>query len=196
MKKIIFLFSLLHLLNVNAQSYRPTEKQNREIRQIEVEIGGGVVFGASKLNFDNAKSGGMGFGEIRYNFLHLPIDIGVQVAGNVFHRQSDEVRKLGFTSVNYLVVGDYNFRRSKNILFFAGMGLGLASHENAAPIILIGDNSYDIGGSSSSFCLMPRFGIGVELFHHLRVTFNYKLEEKANRHFNISVGVVFGGGRK
>ena len=153
MKKIIFLFSLLHLLNVNAQSYRPTEKQNREIRQIEVEIGGGVVFGASKLNFDNAKSGGMGFGEIRYNF-----------------------------------------RRSKNILFFAGMGLGLASHENAAPIILIGDNSYDIGGSSSSFCLMPRFGI--ELFHHLRVTFNYKLEEKANRHFNISVGVVFGGGRK
>lgn len=68
MKKIIFLFSLLHLLNVNAQSYRPTEKQNREIRQIEVEIGGGVVFGASKLNFDNAKSGGMGFGEIRYNF--------------------------------------------------------------------------------------------------------------------------------
>ena len=76
----------------------------------------------------------------------------------------------------------------------SGMGLGLASHENAAPIILIGDNSYDIGGSSSSFCLMPRFGI--ELFHHLRVTFNYKLEEKANRHFNISVGVVFGGGRK
>lgn len=58
MKKIIFLFSLLHLLNVNAQSYRPTEKQNREIRQIEVEIGGGVVFGASKLNFDNAQNPG------------------------------------------------------------------------------------------------------------------------------------------
>ena len=49
MKKIIFLFSLLHLLNVNAQSYRPTEKQNREIRQIEVEIGGGVVLAPVSL---------------------------------------------------------------------------------------------------------------------------------------------------
>lgn len=41
---------------------------------------------------------------------------------------------------------------------------------------------------------MPR--IGVELLHHLRVTLDYKFQEKANRHIGLTLGVVFGGGRR
>lgn len=53
---------------------------------------------------------------------------------------------------------------------------------------------FSTGNKTASFCFMPR--VGVELFHHLRITLDYKLQEKANRHVGISLGVVFGGGRR
>lgn len=192
MKKLLLAYALLSCLHANSQTPHYLENSDKAVRSIEVEIGGGAIFGASKMNFEKSETGGMGFGEMRYNFKHLPIDVGVQIAGNVFDRWTNTAGNLGFTSVNCMAVSDYNFRREKNISLFAGIGLGLAWHENAAPITHVGGNGYTINGPSKSFCFMPR--IGVELFHHLRVTFNYKLEEKANRHCNISFGVVFGGG--
>lgn len=190
MKQILLICFLMLGFMANAQ----IAELEKGVRSIEVEVGGGAILGAGKLNFDKAKPGGMGFGEIRYNFRRQPIDVGVQVSGNVFNRSSRETGNLGFTSVNCLVVSDYNFRRTKNISLFTGLGLGLAWHENSAPITYIGETGYIIGGANKSFCFMPR--VGAEFFHRLRITLNYKLEEKANRHFNISAGIVFGGGRR
>ena len=194
MKEILLACALLCGLTAGAQSQHPTESPDWSVRPIEVEVGGGMVFGADKLNFDKVETGGMGFGEVRYNFRHLPVDVGVQVAGNVFDRWTKEAGNLGFTSVNCLVVSDYNFWREKNISLFAGLGLGLAWHENAAPITNISGHGYEVGGSNKSFCFMPR--VGVEIAQHLRLTASYLIEEKANRHFSLTLGVVFGGGRK
>lgn len=89
-------------------------------------------------------------------------------------------------------------RRRRNVSFFAGAGVGYAFLDNSAPVVFDDTQSnwggFSTGSRSGSLCFMPR--IGVELFHHLRVTFDYKLQERANRHFGLSLGVVFGGGRR
>lgn len=194
MKKLIFVFALLCFMQGNAQiSQSPVV--GRKVGCIEGEIGGGFSFGADKLNFDKNKLGATFYAEARYNMQRVPLDVGVQVGGTIFHRESVNAGQLKFKTWNVTAVTDYNFRRYKKISFFAGIGLGYASLDNSAPITF--DDSqpnwggFSTGTKTGSLCFMPR--IGVELLHRLRVTLDYKLQEKANRHFGLSLGVVFGG---
>lgn len=199
MKKLIFVFVsvLLCFLQGRAQT-GPSAAADRRIGCIEGEIGGGISFGADKLDFDKSLLGATFYAEARYNMQRLPLDVGMQVGGTIFHRESIAAGRLKFKSWNVMAVTDYNFRRYKKISLFAGVGLGYASLENSAPIAF-DDTQPNWGGFSTgskrgSFCFMPR--IGIELLHHLRVTFDYKLQEKANRHFGLSLGVVLGGGNR
>ena len=86
------------------------------------------------------------------------------------------------------VFSDYNFARpNKNFLFFVGAGVGLGEHEKS--------NHTD--GSSritNQFIFMPRAGI--ELFQHLRLTLNVSTYNFSAAYPIVSLGVVFGGGRK
>lgn len=197
MKKLLFVFALLCFMQVSAQTGQ-SSVADRKVGRIEGEIGVGLSFGADKLNFDKNRLGATFYAEARYNMQRVPLDVGVQVAGSIFHRESVNAGELKFKTWNVMAVTDYNFRRHAKISFFAGMGLGYASLDNSAPITF--DDSqpnwggFSTGTKTESFCFMPR--VGVELFHHLRVTFDYKLQEKANRHFGLSLGVVFGGGRR
>ena len=179
----------------NAQTSQSTVA-DRKVGRIEGEIGGGFSFGADKLNFDKNKLGATFYAEARYNMQRVPLDIGVQAGGTIFHRESVNAGQLKFRTWNVMAVSDYNFRRCKKISLFAGIGLGYASLDHSAPITFDDSQSnwggFSTGTRTGSLCFMPR--IGVELFHHLRVTLDYKLQEKANRHFGLSLGVVFGGG--
>lgn len=197
MKKLLVAFALLCFIQGNAQTGQ-SSVADRKVGRIEGEIGGGLSFGADKLNFDKNRLGATFHAEARYNMQRVPLDVGVQVAGTIFHRESVDAGELKFKTWNVMAVTDYNFRRHTKISFFAGMGLGYASLDHSAPIVF--DDSqpnwggFSTGTKTGSFCFMPR--VGVELFHHLRVTLDYKLQEKANRHFGLSLGVVFGGGRR
>ena len=198
MKEILLACALLCGLTAGAQSQHPAENPGRSIRSIEVEVGGGMVFGADKLNFDKNRIGATFYAEGRYNLQRLPVDVGLQVAGSIFYRDSDNAGDLEFRTWNVLAVSDYNFRMCKKVSFFAGLGLGYAALDTSAPIRF--DNStpnwagFSTGDKTGSFCFMPR--VGAEFFHRLRLTFDYKLQEKANRHFDLTVGFVFGGGRR
>ena len=197
MKKIVFTFVLLlYFMPGNARTDQSSI--NQRIRYLEGEVGVGISFGADKLNFDRSELGAVLYAEARYNIQRIPLDVGVQVGGTIFHRESFNAGRLDFKTENVLVVTDYNFRRYNKISFFTGIGLGYATLDNSLPISF-DDSKPNWGGfltgyKKGSFCFMPR--IGVELFHHLRMTLDYKLQEKANRHFGFSLGVVFGGGRK
>ena len=189
MKKRIFAWALLLLgfMQGYAQNSPSADTgRARVVGRFEGEIGGGLSFGAAF------------YAEARYNVQLLPLDVGVQVGGTIFHRESDHAGQLKFRSWNVMAVADYNFRRRRNVSFFAGAGVGYAFLDNSAPVVFDDTQSnwggFSTGSRSGSLCFMPR--IGVELFHHLRVTFDYKLQERANRHFGLSLGVLFGGGRR
>ena len=67
---------------------------------------------------------------------------------------------------------------------FVGLGLGVAWS----------DINADGSRKGTHFAVMPR--VGVELSHHLRITLAYKIFERANNHLTLSLGYVFGGGRR
>ena len=80
-------------------------------------------------------------------------------------------------------VVDYNFRMGKHVSSFVGGGLGMAIVD-----VDLGYNQFN------SICFTPR--LGVELFKHLRMTFDYRLLKWDLSFWNCSVGFVLGGGNK
>ena len=191
MKNLSLLFcALLCVLTGSAQQ--------REVRAIEVELGVGLTTGAARLQhigFDKNRTGETGFIEIRYNWRRLPVDVGLHIGGTIFGREMRESgEKLNFSSGNFMLTSDYNYRRDSNCSLFAGLGIGYATFGNSAQTEYVGNGGYKDNGSSSSFCVMPR--VGVELFHRLRLTCAYVIEERANRHFSLSLGIAIGGGSK
>lgn len=191
MKKLPVLCALLCALTT-------VSAQQREVRAIEVELGVGLTGGAARLQsvgFDKNRTGETGFIEIRYNWKRLPIDVGLHIGGTIFGREMRESgEKLNFSSGNFMLTSDYNYRRDSNCSLFAGLGIGCAKFGNSAEMQYVGDGGYTDNGSSGSFCVMPR--VGVELFHRLRLTCAYVIEEQANRHFSLTLGLAIGGGRK
>lgn len=192
MKRLIICLLLLSVLPT------PSRSQQRPVRALEAELGGGITFGASALHaagFDKAKTGATGFFELRYNMRRLPLDVGFRIGGTVFGREICRTgEKLNFSSGNFMAVVDYTYRRSSGCMLFAGAGMGLATLGNSASIECLGDGGYVDNGSDRSFCFMPR--VGVEFWHRLRLTCSYMVEDKANRHFDLTVGIAIGGGRK
>ena len=114
MKKLIFVFALLCFLQGNAQTSQLAVAE-RQVGRFEGEIGGGISFGADKLNFDKNKLGATFYTEARYNMQRVPLDVGVQVGGTIFHRESVNAGQLKFKTWNVMAVTDYNLQRHKKI---------------------------------------------------------------------------------
>lgn len=174
-----------------AQSGPTSTKKERKVHALEVEIGVGVAMGADNLKFDKTKAGFNALAEVRYNSRY-GIDIGLQASINGFNRQTLNKEALKFLSKNAFLVLDYNLFQDKGITLFFGAGAGIAWTKNTGESTIAGDESFL--GKGHSFCVMPR--VGIELFHRIRVTLDYKFTNKANRNFGLSAGFVLGGGKK
>lgn len=219
MRKILFTVALLCIASASAHAQgvewgsrllsgvihatQKKDKKDKDASCFEGEIGVGVVFGAHKNPlFQRNQPGFTLYAEGRYNFPKEPIDIGLQASWDSFFRESnwgDEQESLFFESWHLMAVSDYYLRHDKKVSFFAGLGLGYARLRVIDPRLYSFPNPaynyYEAGGSSQGgICIMPR--IGIEFFHHLRLTLDYKIQERDNRHFNIGIGGVFGGGKK
>lgn len=72
-------FAILVVLFLAADAMYAKHREKGEIRAVEFEIGGGVVFGNYMKDFVN--DGGLSlFIETRYNIPELPFDIGLQAS--------------------------------------------------------------------------------------------------------------------
>ena len=173
--------------------------QKVEVRRFEGEIGIGLINGVNKLTLDGCDAGPRLYAELRYNLHALPIDVGLQFSSAYFHRDAEsQADRLQTKSCNIMAVADYNIFRGRKISFFAGAGVGCGILNLTAPITITRPDErwsgYTSGEGKAKFSVMPR--IGVEFFNHLRLTLFYTGEEKANNHYGLSIGGVFGGGKK
>ena len=172
--------------------------QNIDVRRIEGEIAFGLASGISALEMDDCDWGPRLTGELRYNIKSLPVDVGLQFSASNFYRSVDGIQndRLKFNSCSVMAVADYNFRRGEKVSFFAGAGLGYAYGGTTEPQWDAGHNwgGYATGEEANRLGFAPR--VGIELWNHLRLTATYTIFEKYNNNLAISLGVVFGGGRK
>ena len=199
MKAKVLIIALLAVMAVGVQN--ASAQKVRKVRAIEVEIGGGIVTPTDKLKFDKNKLGWNAQVELRYNFKHLPLDLGLHVDGALLSREGktiqdagigsvEDIKSVNFASMTGLAVVDFNLRRAKNFSIFVGCGVGYGMLINdIEKISEIGDID-----KLGCFCVMPR--VGVELFHHLRATLYYKNLKTEQSHFGVNLGIVFGGGKK
>ena len=196
MKKLIVLIFALCLLNC------PTLYSQNRVRAIEGGLFVGLNLPSSKCGFESAELGPDIGLELRYNFKKQPIDVGLQYTMSMVNR--------GFTcgdghpdserckSINLLALADYNINRGDKVSFFCGVGVGFAGFELSAPSDVVPSiyhltNRTFVGKKSASFCFMPR--VGVEFFNRLRLSVEYKIEEKANSNIAFNIGFAFGGGK-
>lgn len=116
-------------------------------------------------------------------------DIAIELRNNI-NANWDIGMRASINSVGELIdiVSDYNFARpNKDFLFFVGGGLGLGD---------IDESDYVNGpaGTSTKLHFMPRAGI--EVFQHVRLTLNLNTYNFSSIYPILSLGIVFGGGRK
>ena len=101
MKKRIFAWALLLLGFMQGYAQNGPSADTGRVRAVgrfEGEIGGGLSFGADRRNFDRSNPGAAFYAEARYNVQLLPLDVGVQGGGTIFHRESDHAGQLKFRS--------------------------------------------------------------------------------------------------
>jgi opacity protein-like surface antigen len=166
------------------------------VRALEFEIGAGMVSPTNKLDFDKNRVGYNINAELRCNFKTHPFDIGLRVDGGTFHRTLKLNKDLfKFRSLNVMAVFDWNINRKGIFSPYLGIGIGGGLTSNQGMSIKdVANQPFKETVSSAAFCVMPR--VGVEIFHRARATLYYKHIKDANSHFGLSVGIVFGGGRK
>ena len=151
----------------------------------------GATFGYTRLaDQSNMCMGFCGGTEYRYNLRRTPLDVGLHFFGSFYWREPRASCTARFyNSFRMMGVVDYNMAVARRVECFFGAGLG---------VVFVGPKADmpvgDAAEWSSRFGAMPR--IGVECWSHLRLTLGYVWTERANNHLMMTVGVVFGGGRR
>ena len=189
MKRLLIIFFAIAL---------PAMANAQEIRRIESEIALGTAVSGGAGEFSKMCYGELGLAEVRLNLKEKPYDFGVQVGANLLVRENDISKTdVGFTSLDFLAVTDYNSELSDDIRWFAGLGAGLMYCDENSHTELNTNGGYwqtftSSGGDEFTLCVMPR--VGIEVWNHLRITAFYRIQEPANRHLGLSIGLVIGGG--
>ncbi len=198
MKRLIFVLVFCAVaLGANAQG------QSR-VKMFEFEAGIGAAFGSGQLGLTplgaspSSHSGMFFFLEPRINIIGTPFDVGLQlsVIGTSDTSNSDNNYHYYANHKPALVTFvDYNFRSWRKTSLFCGLGAGMSAvdWEHRTYKDYLGKTVMETY-RDRSFVLNPR--IGAEFFHHLRLTLEYKWMAKEYSFFGLTVGGVFGGGRK
>ena len=176
MKKNIFAsilgVFLLNTLNTAAQGDLP-------VRRFEFEIKIGCTY-PMENNVGIRDYGTGGSLEARWNMVS-PFDVGLELYAGHATRHGKQEEDLTHNLKAISVVADYNFQRGQAMSPFVGIGLGCAEGNN---------NGY----VNSAILFTPR--VGLEFWHHLRLTLDARVARKGYNTIGLSVSYVFGGGLK
>ena len=176
-------------------------QNQRSVSLIEFEIGIGAKASTnmsvidlnsfSEIKSDKTNMGANLFMEARVNIPTTDIDVGLQFSRHYFDREWEGWmdRTYRFTSLTTYI--DYNYRKLNNIIPFIGIGIGF-SHVDLE-VDYVGTASNDIDYTRSA-CFNPR--IGAKIYNRMRLTCDWKLMAKNFSQISLSLGLVFGGGKK
>jgi opacity protein-like surface antigen len=166
-----------------------------EVRPFEFEAGFGITQGQASAG-EKATVGLSLAMELRYNIPNTPFDLGLRGSLGAYDRDhsliDNHIWNQHIMPRSVTLYADYNHGRNKNVSLFGGLGLGYTHVINQ--LQTDDPNFWDKDTLRENyFAVSPR--IGVEFFHRLRLTVDYRLMSKYS-FGGISIGFVFGGGVK
>lgn len=166
-----------------------TGARAQEPGRYEGEIGAAVPVAAKRYGGKFEPAWNV-YAEGRRNFAAVPLDLGIRLQYGAFYRSwaSTHVDR-NYRAGTLMAVADYTFRRLSRVAFFGGCGAGisLVQVEHAGPEA----KSHTLEAAA---CFEPR--VGIEFFHHLRLTVGYRLLNREYSTLEVGVGIVVGGGPK
>ena len=177
-------------------------------KRFELELGIGSTFGYDKIKPLKNQIGGNIYAEGRYNLSKVPITLGLYASYNIYGRKfrhysditDDSGETIGqmfgetnidYMSTNIMLTCDYIFNVHPKIKLLAGAGIGICHIDTSADATVEADffgSTVADDGTSGTAAFMPR--VGAVFFDRLRLTFGYKLQERANRSAFLSLGYV------
>lgn len=142
---------------------------------------------------------------LRYNLDTLPVDVGGEFSIVATpHTRYDPLEKsegaiIGRSYITLSPVAHYNFRRGKNVSYYAGAGIGFGlGTRQVFEGCTVGPEGNILEESATQHffvaALTPR--AGVELFRHFRVGLQLRIPTDGKVTAGPSVSITFGGGRK
>ena len=198
MKKTgLFLILMLYL------AVSPIFAQNKQsVSLFEFEIGTGLkasnnvsaidMGSFSELMSDRTEPGLNLFMEARINIPTTAFDIGLQFSAHNFSRKWEDMMTIIYNFKSITTYVDYNYRKWNKITPFVGLGLGFSPTE--LTYTYPNSSRRDEIEKTQPACFNPR--IGVEVYDHIRLTFDWKIMTKTYSHIGISLGFAFGGGKR
>lgn len=162
----------------------PLNLFSQNIRKFEFEIGSGINFGHQNVKSDYRDSKANFLIEGRYNH-SKKIDFGIQFLFAPYDNK-EAIEKQEIKHYMVQPVADFYFRAEKIINPFVGLGIGI-NHVKL-------DFKNGPKRTDNSIVFTPR--LGFEFFKHLRTTLDYRIISSNPNFFNLTIGVVIGGGVK
>lgn len=165
-----------------------TAAEPLEVQKFEGELYVGFTEPMGSWHGSKSMTGIAIGGELRYNIPESPWDMGFHIgATTAVHKIEGPTythpMEQSNRSVNYLLVGDYNFRQGRKVNPFIGAGVGINFYEP------VEDKVYDVSGTGFTFA--PR--AGVELFRHLRLSVVCNITRAGFNNIEFRIGGVIGG---
>ncbi len=159
--------------------------QSQRVQKFEGELRAGFTGPLGGFRSANSLMGATLGWELRYNFTESPWDCGLMV--DVSSARWEFEPQSGTAQINrtpaMALTGGYNFRQGKKVNPFVGAGIGVAFCD-------VLDFEYDAWPGTSLY-FAPR--VGVELFHHLRLTSQLNISKKGYHNLAVTLGLVIGG---
>lgn len=169
-----YLLPFLLFLSINLSSQAPSYVD------FEWDI---IHFGYAFSSGDDAKAGGMGLTEVRYNATDR-LAVGLGFGSADIYEDLDE---RDISSGRSYLVGEYYFSGDSGQRPFVGLATGLSFRTEE-----LGERTEQV---STSSLFSPR--VGYE-FGHIRLLAQYNVipKESHNNFFSLSVGITLWGGYK
>lgn len=195
MKRLLVVLLVLGVWQAQGQEQQAerTAKPPRTLRAVEGEFSWGASYPIHGLGDKCLIDPRMWRIETRYNFAHIPLDVGLLLKAQYLTRKREnpaeylpgryEDKRFIISTWQTMAVADYNFRREQKVSFFVGLAAGCGS-----------EDGWDEDRVYINSCVMPR--CGVELWNRLRVTLSYTYMRKNYSNLGMSLGIVVGGGHK
>lgn len=185
MRTLILLFLFIATISISAYG----QGDSKIVQIIEGEVKTGITTPIGSYHSGKSQISASLSLEGRYNFKGTSWDMGLMLDLSTARRSFEHLyngihdRWQNNRTFAISLTSNHNFRQGAKFNPFIGTAVGVAFND------VVGDKCFPSKGTS--MILSPR--VGIEFFHHFRITTQFNLCRKGYNNLCLSIGFIVGG---